>query len=243
MYMEYDELYELVKARRNIRSFSDEPVDDETIEKILRVARRAPSGANSQPWEFIVVTDDDLRKEVYDIYVENYVRRMALEGVRDREYRFWGPNAPSPAPESFAHPLAQAPVYLLQIGDSRTTECYNWAATNSMRHRLSNYYSSMANANLLVHLGAASLGLGSKYDTLSGERDVEGQLKMLLDIPDVYDTYELIALGYYDYDPSPTWRQDLEDIVHWNEYNRDLYRDDNEMDEFVKSNPMDDRES
>ena len=55
--MDYDSLLELVKNRRSIRKFKTDPVSDEHIDKILEVARQAPSGLNSQPWEFIVITD------------------------------------------------------------------------------------------------------------------------------------------------------------------------------------------
>ena len=51
--MDYDSLLELVKNRRSIRKFKTDPVSDEHIDKILEVARQAPSGLNSQPWEFI----------------------------------------------------------------------------------------------------------------------------------------------------------------------------------------------
>ena len=41
--------------RRSIRKFEDRPVDKELIEKLLRAAMQAPSAANQQPWEFIVI--------------------------------------------------------------------------------------------------------------------------------------------------------------------------------------------
>lgn len=45
--------------RRSIRKFKDRPVESEKIERILRAAMQAPSAANQQPWEFIVVEDKD----------------------------------------------------------------------------------------------------------------------------------------------------------------------------------------
>jgi nitroreductase len=57
MKMQIDDFLELVKSRRSIRVFKPDPVPRETIEKILEAARWAMSGANGQPWEFVVVQD------------------------------------------------------------------------------------------------------------------------------------------------------------------------------------------
>jgi len=45
--------------RRSIRKFEDRPVEKEKIDKLLRAAMQAPSAANQQSWEFIVVEDKD----------------------------------------------------------------------------------------------------------------------------------------------------------------------------------------
>src|SRR6184192_1030159 len=66
----YDMLLKLVKTRHSVRKFKPDPIPDDTIEKILEVARWAMSGANSQPWEFIVVTDPKIKKELRDAYSE-----------------------------------------------------------------------------------------------------------------------------------------------------------------------------
>jgi nitroreductase len=49
--------YEDSKRRRTVREFSDRPIDDQVIEDCLRAAGTAPSGANMQPWHFVVVAD------------------------------------------------------------------------------------------------------------------------------------------------------------------------------------------
>ncbi len=49
---------------RSIRSFSARPVEEEKIESILEAGRIAPSAKNRQPWRFIVITDEDVRKQV-----------------------------------------------------------------------------------------------------------------------------------------------------------------------------------
>lgn len=46
-------------TRRSVRKFSDKPIEQEKIVKLLRAAMQAPSSMNSQPWEFIVISDKE----------------------------------------------------------------------------------------------------------------------------------------------------------------------------------------
>jgi nitroreductase len=46
-----------VLSRRSIRKYTDEPVDDATVERLLRAGMAAPSAGNQQPWRFIVIRD------------------------------------------------------------------------------------------------------------------------------------------------------------------------------------------
>lgn len=70
------EFYEEIRRRRTVREFSDRPVPREVIEDCLRAAGTAPSGANMQPWHFVVVSDPAVKrkirvgaeKEEYDFY-------------------------------------------------------------------------------------------------------------------------------------------------------------------------------
>jgi iodotyrosine deiodinase len=55
---------EELQRRRTIRTFSRRPVPREIIEECLRAAGTAPSGANIQPWHFVVVSDPDMKKQI-----------------------------------------------------------------------------------------------------------------------------------------------------------------------------------
>ena len=101
--MKYDELLELVKTRRSIRSFKPDMVPDGDIERVLEVARWAPSGMNSQPWEFVVVRDPDTRREIFESMFRRPPGMIPLgrmpENMRPMPGRmpmrgFGGPNAP-----------------------------------------------------------------------------------------------------------------------------------------------------
>jgi nitroreductase len=51
------ETWDAIRARRNVRAFTDQPVAADDLDRILEAGRRAPSASNWQPWDFVVVTD------------------------------------------------------------------------------------------------------------------------------------------------------------------------------------------
>jgi nitroreductase len=55
-------MLELIVSRQSDRKYSNKPVEEEKLERILEAARMSPSACNAQPWKFIVVTDPDLIK-------------------------------------------------------------------------------------------------------------------------------------------------------------------------------------
>jgi len=56
-----------LRERRSVRSFTDEAVDRQVIEDLVDCARLAPTARNVQPWEFVVVTDDEYRRRLADL--------------------------------------------------------------------------------------------------------------------------------------------------------------------------------
>ena len=55
---------ELVKMRKSIRKYKSEKIPEEKIKYVIEAARLAPSWKNSQPWRFIVVTREELKKKI-----------------------------------------------------------------------------------------------------------------------------------------------------------------------------------
>jgi nitroreductase len=56
------DVIEAIKTRKSIRAFKPDPVPKTVLEEVLKVAVRSPSGANFQPWEFVIVTGEVLEK-------------------------------------------------------------------------------------------------------------------------------------------------------------------------------------
>jgi len=92
-----DELFENLNRRRTVRDFSDEKVPIELIEKAIMTAGTAPSGANLQPWRFVVVQNAEIKqkiraaaeKEEYESYhgrmSAKWLRRLALLGTDEHK--------------------------------------------------------------------------------------------------------------------------------------------------------------
>ena len=143
--MDYESLLELAKKRRTIRKLKADPIPDEYVDKIIEVARWAPSGANSQPWEFIVVKDHELRKSIVNLIQEYDKLSHKMELVREPELRFhWT-----------AAGYGRAPVFIILCGDPRTKEAYPLSAT--LNQGESHLISSLASAFLYMTLAAISI--------------------------------------------------------------------------------------
>jgi len=77
------EFVDRMAARRSVRFISSEPVAFEVIENAIRCASLAPSGANQQPWKFIVVKDSEIKRKIRDAAEaeerESYDHRMPAD--------------------------------------------------------------------------------------------------------------------------------------------------------------------
>lgn len=51
------ETWDAIRARRNVRTYEDRAIPDADLDRTLEAGRRAPSASNSQPWDFVLVTD------------------------------------------------------------------------------------------------------------------------------------------------------------------------------------------
>ena len=92
-----DEFFEMLNRRRTVREYSDRDVPIELIEKAIATAGTAPSGANMQPWRFVVVKDAEIKrkiraaaeKEEYESYhnrmSEKWLRRLAVLGTDEHK--------------------------------------------------------------------------------------------------------------------------------------------------------------
>jgi nitroreductase len=78
--------YQDMKRRRTVREFSDRPVTEEVIRNAVLAAGTAPSGANLQPWHFVVVSNPDTKREIREAAEEEerafYHQRASEEWLK-----------------------------------------------------------------------------------------------------------------------------------------------------------------
>ena len=73
------DILNLLKSRRSIRIYQDKPVPQDLLLQILEAGRWAPTGANLQPWHFIVVTDPETRKMIGDVARFFFIKFFRVE--------------------------------------------------------------------------------------------------------------------------------------------------------------------
>jgi len=225
--MQIDEFLELARKRRSIRSFKPDPIPDEYIGKILEAAHWAMSGANGQPWEFVVVRDAETRRKIIEIMGEKREQSRLIETSRVEEMRHVQFTL---SPETYKSPM-DAPVIIVVCGDQRTFQA-TVLATHfvNIDAAANTYHQNMGNATMMIHLAAAALGLGSRWVSVT---TVQGKLKTLLGIPDVFTIYTVVPVGYPAYEPAPPYRRELDEIVHWDRYDQSKYRSDEAIRDFI----------
>jgi len=61
--------WDAIRARRNVRAYTDEPIEPAQLDQILEAGRRTPSARNWQPWDFVVVTDREALQELSKVWM------------------------------------------------------------------------------------------------------------------------------------------------------------------------------
>lgn len=229
--MQIDELIELVKKRRSIRRFKPDPFPDEYIEKMLETARWAMSGANAQPWEFIVVKDKETKDRIIELVAEAHEATSQIENTRLEELRH-----PAYSGERHGEPTVtfkDAPVFIVVCGDPRRTQATVLAAHFIIHEGgpFAHFLKNMANATQLLNLAAAAYGLGAQWVSVTAA--IEPRLKSLLDVPAELSIHTIVPVGYPDYTPAPSYRRELEEIVHYERYDRSKYSSGEDIYNFI----------
>lgn len=220
--MNIDELRQLAIQRRSIRGYNESrEVSEEAIRAILECARWAPSGGNGQPWEFIIVRDQTTRHKIADIYLKQ------LEPKREMDLAVRG--TAKMTGDGFRH----APVHIIILGDPRVKEAY--PIRTKLEKADSHFITGLANVTLLIHLAAASLGLASQYVSDANSPYMETLLKAMLKIPEPLRIYHLVPIGYAKGNFATPPRRELDEIVHFEQYDMNKYRDDTAMERFINT--------
>ena len=79
-------IYRVIEQRRDMRHFTNEPVDEALLERLLKAAHFAPSVGFMQPWRFIRITDQNIRQKMHALVEEERIATANAMGEREDEF-------------------------------------------------------------------------------------------------------------------------------------------------------------
>jgi len=183
-----------MKNRRSIRKYKQDPIPLENIYQILEVGRWAPSGANLQPWIYILVTDNKVKEKIRE-EAEKIERNLHKKAPKP--FKRWLKEQKITPEKSF---LTEAPTLIVVAG---STKAPYW---------LESTWISIA----YILLSVESQNLG----TLTYTPPETAFLNKLLNIPDNYHPVVILPIGHPAESPSSETRarRPLKQIVYLNRY-------------------------
>lgn len=169
-----------MRTRRSVRDFSTAAVPVELVESAVRIAASAPSGANQQPWRFVVVSDPEIKRRIREAAEaeerKNYERRFPDEWLEALE----------PFGTDWHKPFLETAPYLIAVFRID----YGLDGGRKIKHYYVQESVGIACGFLLAALHIAGLA------TLTHTPSPMGFLTEILDRPKNERPFLLIPVGY-----------------------------------------------
>jgi 5,6-dimethylbenzimidazole synthase len=226
----YDALMQVVRNRITTRAFDpDFVVPREHFELIVEAARHAPSGANAQPWHFVVVEDAETKRTISDYFVEEQKRRARL-----------GMKFPTPDYRG----MATAPGFVVVATDFRFVRAFPVLRHDDPESAVNRPYyenaerillQSVAAATMSAQLAAAALGYNVWWVTAIGQEDAQAAIKPLLGVPDELSILDVMLFGPPGKPVYKRWKKQLSEIMSWNRFDPANLMSDDEIEEWIST--------
>lgn len=195
--MEHSPFAQLVRKRRMIRNFTEEPVEWEVVERIVDTARRGPSAGYSQGMAFVAITDTDTRARIAEIAGEHWYVRQGHEPF-----------------------MGRAPVHIVittseEIYHRRYNESDKKAkGQEEIGWPIPYWHTDAGAAMMLVLLAAVDEGLGTAFVGVQDPTELQRELG----IPEEHMPIGVVFIGH----PAPDklsgslkrGRRPLEEVLH-----------------------------
>ncbi len=196
-----DKLLKTIRTRRSVRVYKSGKLTEKQLEMILEAARWAPSGANTQPWEFVVTRDREKMRRVREIFYNEWKQRKLEDPVNYKGLS--------------KYYVGDASVLLLVCGDPRTKQVYLTTRQPGDREKL--FQAGVANAVEHMMLVAASMRLGTVW--VSVREEVEPELRELFKVPQPLRLLWVVPIGHARFWPKAKPRRKISDFTHQEFYN------------------------
>ena len=201
-----NDVWETIYTQRAIRRWTDEPVSDELIWKVIEAGTKAPSGSNLQPWRFLVIRDQETR-EAISAQLRKGLENPGLQSMIDNAIKSGskGERLMMTGVRGLFENLGSAPVFIVPVIyqiSSPTQDPQSLLAGSSIYQAVQN-----------MLLAARALGLGTVMTTFQGA--VDDVLRERCGIPDDAVPAAIIPMGFPDANFGPTNRKPVEDVTNW----------------------------
>jgi len=205
-----DGFMEILKGRRSVRRYLPEKVPIETLYRVLESARWAPSAHNAQPWRFIVVVDEELKRRLAEAMARDWIRDLTGNGLSPVEAKAKA--------EASIETFTGSPVLILacismedmgKYPDRRRMEAEYVMAVQSL---------AAAIQNMLLTIHSEGLG-GSWYCAPLFCGDT---VRRILGIPSSVEPQALITLGYPGEEPPPPKRRPVQAFSYLNRWGEEF---------------------
>lgn len=185
------DIFDAIRKRRAVRTYTDRPVPDEVLDRLLRVSLAAPTGSGAQAWSMVVVREPERRLQVADLVIAGGARYFATmrprkEGVSAEEHAAWGRDYA----EKILATYRVVPVWVIAALVPRDNYPESMRAGGHEDDVIS---VAFAMENLM--LAARAEGLGT-VPTTAFQRFEKDRLREILGMPGAVDPLILTPLGY-----------------------------------------------
>ena len=223
----YDQLMSVVRNRITTRQFDpDFEVPEEHYSLILEAARHGPSGANAQPWHYIIVRDPAVKRQIADYFVEEARFRAKMK------MKFPTPNY---------NGLATAPGLIVVASDFRWVSAF--PVLKNDESDLNRMYKqnaerillqSVAASTMSAHLAAAALGYNVWWVTAIGQQRAQEAMKPLLGIPEELSVLDIFCFGPPLKPVYKRWKKELGEIMNWDKFDPKNFLTDEELEVWIR---------
>ncbi len=210
------DVFEAIETTRAVRRYTDERVTDEEIARCIRAAVHGPSGGNIQPWQFLAVTDPEVKRAIGAVYRRAYARyepavlkrRQPLTSPED-EAAFQRTLAAS---RHLAARMGEAPALVMVLMPNISMTLEDAEGSLDVGTPFASVYPAVQN----FMLAARGLGIGTTLTTVY--RIYQDEVRAICAIPPRYEIVALIPMGRPRGQFGRGRRRPAEQVTHWNRF-------------------------